>query len=265
MASDHMVSTADYSADNTIEKAEWIHSHWNAMIASNNVTDADPILNAVRSKLGRTRTKRIGLQQVTSAFLSAYKECLKEKIEATLLAPFNMTLNQFTKEGLKRFGPENFTTILQKIEATYFESQFLICGFDSAGEPHIFTMTEIGEINIYDRIGFWAIGSGQQSALSTLFFHRYNRFRSWACAIYHVCEAKFMSETAVGVGREPTSLFLQYSGDKRAQVLEHSIDNIRAMWKESGRPRVPDDALKYIGQECLEGYDETGRSVLFKL
>jgi len=65
-------------------------------------------------------------------------------------------------------------------------------------------------------------------------------------AIYHVCEAKFVSETADGVGKCPTSLTVLFDRDKTAIVPEHYIDSIRSRWKAEGCPRIPTGILSEI-------------------
>jgi 20S proteasome alpha/beta subunit len=251
-ASDHMVSMGHFSADNVCAKIEPIHPQWEVMFAADDMTDAEPIINGVRLKISKILGPRMGLKQVMSAFSGVYKQYLKDETERQFLSPFGITVREFMS---KRFGPERFPDILNKIKAAHIECEFLVCGFGAQGEPHIFTMSGIGKVNVYDRLGFWAIGSGQQSALSSLFFHRYNRNLGPLPAVYHVCEAKFMSETAVGVGKVPTFVSLHYQGNKRAYVLEHSVDSIRGFWKKEGCPRVPRGVLEHIGKECIEGYD----------
>ncbi len=256
-ASDHAISTGDYSADNVAPKIEPVHPHWEAMIAADDITEAEPILNAVRFAIAKRPAAKTGLKQVKLAFSKAYRRCLSEKIESEILAPLNMNHSEFIKTGLKKLGAENFSGILNKVKAASFTCDFLVCGFGAQGEPHIFTMSGIGKTSVYDRVGFWAIGSGQNSALSSLFFHEYNRLRGPCAAIYHVCEAKFMAETAFGVGKIPTFVSIHHSGNRRAYVLEHSISDIRKSWKENGCPRVPDGILQHIGENCIEEYDQS--------
>ena len=221
-ASDHMVTTGDHTADNVIRKIEPIHAHWHAMFATDgDISSADYILDGVRAILREKPALRV--EDVMSTFVSVYKRYLKDEIENSVLAPLDMTLAQFRRNGLKQLAEKQFTPILNRVNATSTGCEFLVCGFERDGHPCIFTMSEIGKIRRRDRLGFWAIGSGQATVMSSLFFHQYSRLLGPLPAIYHLCEAKFMPGTADGVGKCPTSLTsltVRFDRDKTAIVPE---------------------------------------------
>src|ERR1022692_4908149 len=80
--------------------------------------------------------------------------------------------------------------------------QFLLAGFDHDGDGHILTVENPGIVKNHDPVGFWAIGSGALSALGILFFHSMRGELPLPEVLYHICEAKFMAESAIGVGKQ---------------------------------------------------------------
>jgi hypothetical protein len=237
-ACDQMLSLGQFSADNITTKIDPIHPAWEAMFAGDDITRVDYVLEAVREILCQPPIKPRSFVEVSRAFSTAHRKVRRHVVESTVLAPYSMTLKQFLRDGMAQFGAENFTALLQVVQGTTLGCTFLVCGFGQDGEPHIFTVSESGESQIYDRPGCWAIGSGQQSALSSLFFHSYNRLHDYKSAIYHVCEAKFMAETAIGVGKK-TFLSMYRLHYPRLYTTESSIEEIRKAWETDGKPRVP--------------------------
>jgi len=240
--SDYMVSTGHYSADHIATKIDPVHPDWNAMFSADDLGRVVPVLDRVRSDL---KDVPAGLDKVCNAFSRAVREELALVAQESVLAPFGLSLEEFRRTGLRDFGPSEFSRLLQRIETLSLRCEFLVCGFGERGEPHIFTLSEMGIISVLDHVGFWAIGSGQQSALSTFFFHSYNKLHGVAPAIYHACEAKFMAETATGVG-ELTFLAVHLPHRRSVTCLEPLVDSVRELWEAEGKPRVPKNALGMI-------------------
>jgi hypothetical protein len=103
-----------------------------------------------------------------------------------------------------------------------------------------------------DVTGFWAIGSGQQQALSSIFFSFKDLDTrpiepSLEGLIYDLCAAKFMAERADGVG-EATDLVIQRFGQGPHFYSDDSINAIRKIWEEEGRPRQPENIKDRIAK-----------------
>ncbi len=230
------------AADNLTIKIDPIHPDWHAMFSGNDITKVDLMLDFVREKLPQGSS--LSVSQVADVFALAYRKMKQQIAENTLLFPMG-TMNKFLKDGPQRLGAENFTALLQRVQSVVIDCQFLVSGFDKSGEPHILSVGNDGDPKIYDRVGFWAIGSGQQNALSTLFFHGYNRLKGYHKAVYHVCEAKFMAETAEGVGPRTFRSLFNFKR-RRLYVEEPNIKKIREAWQAGGQPRVPEGILDKI-------------------
>jgi hypothetical protein len=57
----------------------------------------------------------LSVDDVARAFVLAYKRSLKDEIKNTVLAPLDMKLAQFRRNGLKLLGEEQFAPILNRI------------------------------------------------------------------------------------------------------------------------------------------------------
>ena len=255
-ASDQMISTGHFSADNLTTKIEPVHPNWETMFSANDLSKVTPILGHVRVAL---KDKPAGLSQVRRAFLEAVRVERELLAEELVLAPFSLTLETFLRDGLKNLGPQDFSSLVQKIESLSLGCQFLISGFGEQGEPHILTVTDPAETSVHDLVGFWAIGSGQQSALSNMFFREYNRLLGIAPAIYHVCESKFMAETAVGVGKL-TFVSIHRFGKPRCYFLQHSVDELREVWEREVKRPAPTSIYGRI-LRSVQCFDQVSNSL----
>src|SRR5208282_6422375 len=98
--------------------------------------------------------------------------------------------------------------------------------------------------DVYDTPGFWAIGSGSHMALSMLFYRQQSVITDLAHTIYNVCEAKFMAESASGVG---TQTFLHVSTPYgTAPCGSEETTKMRPLWERGGRPKIPKKALSRL-------------------
>jgi hypothetical protein len=197
-ASDTMLSTSTYSADMMAIKGGRIRNKWFALYSGNDISPCEPILRKAKS-LFESRDET--LEQITASFKESYRLQLQEKIEDEVLSRYKMDLDSFKEHGFKHLGRDVFNGLCQQIDRKYLDCEFLVFGFDRTNQARIFTVTDPGIVTDYSTPGFWAIGSGANSALSTLFFHGFGIFTKLPAAVYHVCEAKFMAESAAGVGK----------------------------------------------------------------
>jgi hypothetical protein len=128
--------------------------------------------------------------------------------------------------------------------------EFLVFGMDKSRIAHIFTVEDPGIVSNHDLYGFWAIGSGANRALSSLFFQQYRTsILEWE-AIYYIAEAKFMAEGG-SVGAD--SLIIIYRQDG-GSVGSLKLDLLKALWKKSGRPKLPNRTEEIVAQSLREEF-----------
>jgi hypothetical protein len=164
--------------------------------------------------------------------------------EAIVLSRFDLSMTEFRSEGLANLGSELFMRLVYEIEQVSLDLTFLVFGFEGTSnpKPHIFTISGNGEFSYYDVGGFWAIGSGQTSALGTLFGIRSSiTNKNLPDALYLLAKAKFSAESALGVGKESVAFVLE-ANSERYLVHTPEMQKLKAVWEASRGPDVPPQA-----------------------
>lgn len=236
--SDQKVSLHQFSGDNLTLKSYVVTNQgpWVCMAAGADITSAEQIVDQVSLKF--LTSPGILLRDITAAFTTAYQEYLMGRASALYLKRFGMDMTSFRESGRKKLGPDVFDTLCDKIARVSLDLKFLVYGFDCVGIPHVFVISNPGIEEVYDKPGFWAIGSGAMSALSMLFYRQQSKIVRLKTTIYNVVEAKFMAESATDVGEQTFVSILSKPGTKIDYPVELT-DEIRAAWSKKGAPRVP--------------------------
>jgi hypothetical protein len=237
-ASDRMLSTQELSADAVALKAHFIAQDWGMMWSAEDTSHITPIWEMARAML-LPKHKHVHCDEVANVVANAYQRQLREEATARYLSRYGLSMPEFLREGSKLFPAAQYEEMHREIRSLRLGCDFLVYGFDD--EAHIFRVSEPGKITFENEVGFAAIGSGWYSAISTLFFHSVSRLDSMWEVFYHVLEAKFMAETAPGVGGETHCEILSSFG-KSIHVFDGAIDEVRRLWGRSGMPRVPRNA-----------------------
>jgi hypothetical protein len=195
------------------------------MYAAADISPLVPIRQRLRQEL---KNRSNDLPEVTSAFQSVYHEQVLMKAK---------DLSQIPQE-------------------TILGVELLGFGYDDELKPHIFTSTDPqGKTDYHDIVGFQAVGSGAQAAMSILYFYGQNSKLPLPLSIYHASAAKFMAESATDVGKHTSVIVFMPTG-KAVLLYDCDTDLLRAMWERDGKPRVPVNASEeiskfYAGAETL--------------
>lgn len=234
-ATDQMMSVGIRTADlPMVTKGFLVHDRWFALYAGT-VTLVPPIVQKVRTALSAAATADIA--EVSSTFVRVYQEERARIAEQAVLSPFGLDMPTFISLLATNQSAE-LADMKRRIQDFDFDCEFLVGGFDASRRPHIFTVTPPGIENHYDSIEFWSIGSGSEAALSNLLFRRINSRTPLKQAIYHVAEAKFMSEFSMGVGKN--TLFLTLTPNGECKMLSNTeVPKLRQIWETEGQPPIP--------------------------
>jgi hypothetical protein len=236
-ACDRMLSVGQVtSQDDATAKFLGLGQNWLSLFSANNISSVTPILASVRRTLTPIECKET-LDDAINAFKVAFQNEKKKNIEARIL-PHGMSLEEFYQSGLEKLGTDIFSRVFTQIESFDLEVEFLVFGF-SEGTPHIFTFSDPGIEKHFDIAGCWAIGSGANAAIASIFGLKGApiRFRQLHEVIYRVCEAKFYSESAHGVGKETNALY--FAGGKDRYVFS-DIASLRQLWESTSNRPLPD-------------------------
>jgi hypothetical protein len=178
--------------------------------------------------------------EIVSAFESAFRNQLKRKIEGELLSPYGLDRSAFLREGRAYFGDEEFSRILYQMRGIRLDTSFLLAGYEPSGLPRLFSIVDPGISENVSALGFHAIGSGYVRALGSL-YTTYNSDFTIEDLIYRICEAKFLGESASGVG-ERTFVDIVAPDGTHKGLSPELVEPIREIWKARGIPPVPSDA-----------------------
>jgi len=228
-----MVSYDEFSSELAVKSMQ-VHPNWLAFFAG----DVAPFRPIVREANALAANSENAIENVKTNFKDAFRNEFHRHITDKILRRYNHDIESFKQTGLKQLGRHVFNRLSRQIEAISFNLEFLVCGFDKDMNPHIFTVSDPCKTIEHSIPGFHAIGAGYFSALSTLYFHRFKPGLQLARGIYHICEAKFMAESAVGVG-SATNVFIIHKSGALELIDSQLVEEIRNAWMQEGRARVP--------------------------
>lgn len=236
-ASDRMMSWGGTVTGETSLKFDRLHSRWAAMIAGDDVLPVEPIIRSITKALVGDKPT---VEQVQQAIRQSWQAAKNQIATTHVLSAYNLELDTFIANGRELFGDVGFADLRAAIErASELSCELLVYGFDEFDLPTVFVVVHPGEPVNFSRLGFAAIGSGRDSAIASLMWKPpHKSFVDTATAIYRVAAAKFMAESAVGVGRDTSINGIRPTGE--AFVVPAAIVNaIRVLWESDGQPRIP--------------------------
>jgi hypothetical protein len=224
---------SDFVAPKSVLLGRWV-----VMYAGEDIESVPFIISEARSSLARLKGN-VEPQDIASAVDHAYAQRLNSIIETKVLRRYGYTSETFRKQGKKQLTASVCSSLCVGIANVKLSLRFLITGFDRHGQGHILVAGGDEPPFDYTALGFFAIGSGANAALSSLLFHK-SKLRmtgqmSEGVCVYLLCEAKFMAEPG-DVGRA-TFITLHSSKDKPRFVT--NVDAIREIWEAEGAPCLP--------------------------
>ena len=189
-------------------------------------------------------------RKIAQAVNDAYEVQLNLEIESRVLRRYKFTVDSFREKGKKLCTEVVYNKICEKIADVEIKASFLVCSFDDKGDCHIYSAGNEEAIKNYGDAGLWAIGTGQPSALAALSFQIDKQrfmpvYGPLQKCLYVGLDAKFMAESAEGVGRS-TFVFVVEKDKDPLFMDDESIEAIRKMWLELGAPRMPDSIIASI-------------------
>lgn len=264
LSCDSMISTGDFSGDHVAFKLYPLAAPtgtWSAMMCGDDIAHIWPVIQAANDRLVEIKADSLTSEAVGRAFANAYQYVRRAHAQDQVLSHFDVTIEQFRSNGPSIFG-DSYREVAGDLTRIDLGCQFLLAGFDRDGDGHILEIDNPGIVRNHDPVGFWAIGSGAQSALGILFFHSVRGDLPLSRVLYHICEAKFMAESAIGVGRHTTVRVLTHDSKEwdHSELTEDLIDNIRRVWEFEGKPRVPQLAISKLEETLAKMPAITRRS-----
>jgi len=247
--SDMMLSNEWTGSETPIVKSEAVPNapRWVRLYAGDPTIDAR-VLEHLQA--GVPKDKEPTSIEVREAFVRALEAEVCRTVENEILSPFGLSREQFVQHGRQYFGDRKFEEMAQQIEdVTLGNTAFLVAGFSGSVEVSLFSIARTAyqkDAVDHDRLGFHAIGSGSTLALAAL-HATWHPDLTDVEMIYRLCEAKFRSEKASGVGRYTIVQILAPDGTCASAAVER-IEELRRIWRTDGSPPPPEKARKLIAE-----------------
>lgn len=240
-ASDRMVSMGGYfSGDDLTRKVDPLRIGWWSLIAGDNISPAIPII----ANINELELEPETLANVSKVVKGAYRAQRLQQIEDEILSALGFTWEEFRAHGKERLTELAYDRITEQIRSYDLSLELLLCGFDPKGAPHIFTIQNPGKTEYYDKLGFWAIGSGSHQAIASLFSTHFGKYQPLEVCIAKVLAAKFGAESAMGVGKSTFVVMEKYGLSNALFLADTVLDGFRKAWEEM--PKIPSNAIAEI-------------------
>jgi hypothetical protein len=213
--------------------------------------ETSPVLPII-GRVKREATNETTPRQMLNLFAGAYQAELDEERRRRVLAPYRLDIESFRTNGLREFGEMGFSDMRSRFEQITFDCQFLVTGFDKSGAPCIFSVSgrdEFGSPSVcvnVQSIGFYAIGSGQYNAMAILYALNQNTITTLPQTIYNALAAKFMAESALGVGKQTWTVIQRFNQPNDVLSAE-LVEQTRDEWDTVGKPRRRESIVETIG------------------
>jgi hypothetical protein len=273
LVTDQKVAFGDFSADDAVLKNVPFIFPWAVLFSGDDISYAHAVIErAFEEAMQATRSHGKPLTGADIAEI-LYEELVKERqrlIEASVLRKYGFTTDTFRDTGKNLCTESFYGELIYKISQIEISIKLLLCGFNKEHDAEIWSIEPDSPPQNYDTLGFWAIGSGANSAVSSLAHsveHQgVNRFKEIEDVLYSVLAAKFMSESAKDVGKGTFVVVLQPNRESGASrfLSRAALDKIRVLWEKEGAPRVPPSAPSLIKSELysvtLRGKKNTKQS-----
>jgi hypothetical protein len=230
----------------TEDKLGFVKVGWPTLIAGT-ITRANDLLNVYAGHLNSSEVVVDEYNLIDHLRRPAHLQ--KQKlVEEYLRQTYAFDHGYFYGEGAQKL-PETFITkVTADIERIKLDASLLICGFLDESDFSNRTVCKrpfIGVVDEYQSASgtqeyvrieteFAAIGSGNYTALATLYRRQQESTDSLARTLYHVWEANRLSENVPGVGKDYLALYVLYPSGKMEQLTSAGFKHFRGLYRKFG-------------------------------
>ena len=248
MLSDKAVTYASgLQSDTGVTKLRRIgDSGWHVLIAGN-PTFALKVINAAEGKLAEDPTPQGSLHAMMDCLGQCYQNVRDKAVDDAVLRP-NLLTRELLVSRPRTLLPLHDDLVISMHESASryrVRTSLLVCGFDSTGGPHIFSVTDPGTSDNFDMTGFHAVGIGAQTAIAENASARSGPRGQLPLALYQAFDAKVNAEIMQGVGYGCDAAILVRGQNKRSNVpraIIRLIDNV--FMSHPNTPFKSEDRLK---------------------
>lgn len=201
IAADRMITAGDTEFEQEMSKIVQLCGNCAAVTAGSALAHTE-ILKCVASDF-EGQPKPL-LENIVDRVKHHFVELRLKKAEEESFKPLGLTVKEFLKNQ-KEMEETVVMRLTRSLEEARLKLRILIAGVDRTG-GHIYYIRDPGTSEIFDSIGYCAIGSGDRHAEGVLIDNDYTASLPLGKATYLVYEAKRRAEKAPGVGGKFTDI-----------------------------------------------------------
>ncbi len=218
-----------------ILKARGIGVSWACLVAGDDVTYAEDVLTLNRQLLISKENRTLG--DAASCITKAYQTIRRDQIEQQYLGSYGLDMAEFLGKSPDFPTTAKRQSILEQIDKFDLGCEFLVCGFPLKSgkwmqEPHIFQITNPGKYIPQTLLGYYAIGSGDVSAVTYLARRNQNSFVSFEKSLFNAIAAKKLAEKAQGVSEDTVVIVLECGNPEVKWLSRAQVKEIVKMWED---------------------------------
>jgi len=197
---------AGMQSDTNVKKILPIGSSpWHALVAGDS-TFADEVVSHCSTAIASDPALAEDVEAIIQRVSQEYQATRKRRIVAQILAPRLLPEDWLSDAATQH--DDYFRSIAD--EAARFDCNcwLVICGFNTAGKPQMFSVDAPGSPACLNSVGMHAIGGGATFALGRLLSIELDKDTPLEQMLYHAFHAKADAEVIQGVGYEWDAVIL---------------------------------------------------------
>lgn len=228
---DRMLTVMRPSIEFEPERAKfWDISDECVMATAGDALAPTDLARRIHRQLSESGTESI--PQMAEIVKACFKKERDQLIEDGVLGRVGLNWKKFYSDQ-QAMQPLIATGIFQQMYEFEYHLWILLAGVDDNG-AHIYRIENPGILACFDAIGFNAIGSGEDHALTTFIAHDYESDVPLKEGLFFAYKAKKIAEKASGVGKQ-TSIKIITQGRGSRILSDAEIGKLEAIYVEDLR------------------------------
>ncbi len=241
-----MISNSDvYQADEAATlKTIQLADHWHAAFAG----DPGAFRVFARKLTRRLKDRSVDELEIRALAAECYTEALREDFAARHLVQIGYkTVDEFRSSGRDELGDALFNKLTTQLLQASLDLDVVVFGVNPEKHFSARMFEVVNPGRVVERVtGYTAVGSGSLMAMAALRRKSLDP-RDLNTVVYRLLDAKFSAETASGVGKPTTVIWVRPDGQPRRMDTEE-VDRVRVVWDAITKRPDPPEALSIIDE-----------------
>jgi hypothetical protein len=259
-------------ASETEDKFGFVKKGWPTLVAGT-ISRANELLNVYAGYLKEHEAEINEFNLIDHLRNPAHSQ--KEKlVEEYLRQTYAFDRKYFYGTGSTMLPQTFISTVTENISRIKLEGSLIIAGFldrtdlnsgEVSSRPFLAVVDDVADVSgsqeyVSLEYEFAAIGSGQSTALSSLYRRKQDSTNSLRRSLYKVYEANRLSENVPGVGKEYIGVFVLHSDGHVEELTKEGYDYLGDLYEKFG-PQTIDSKILFNKKEFFQPLDAATKKV----